>query len=103
MRKWRAGAALMVLVLAASLARHVIASAQGTAQLQPIAVTWISDSGAPIPVDGIVCDNLHNTPGEQQDHLDLRLPIDLADQQASGTASNPDGTTSDSRKQPNAG
>src|SRR5690348_1962511 len=51
--------------------------------------------GNEVPVDGIVCDNLRDTPEDQKDCLHIGLPATFSKYEMDGSVTNPDGTAAD--------
>jgi hypothetical protein len=59
--------------------------------------------GKSMPVDGIVCDNLRDTPTAQRNVIELTLPRKYGDCTVDGLLLNPDGTDSDTSGRVNVG
>ena len=72
------------------------------ANLSLIMTTRNAD-GRRFPVEGIVCDNLHDTPEDQRDRLEIALPEELHNAELTAELTNPDGTRTDPRGCNNVG
>src|SRR5689334_21203621 len=75
--------------------KHSGARAQERALPSMLQFSTTTPDGKSVPVDGIVCDNLRDTPSSQKNFLELTLPRQYAGCSVDGVLANPDGTVSD--------
>jgi pimeloyl-ACP methyl ester carboxylesterase len=92
-----------MLVLFATITSQASKQAQTDAGERPVTLTTIGPAGAAVTVDGIVCDNLRDTPAGQKNHLDIVLPASFSALDTTSSLANPDATMVDEKGHNNVG